>query len=223
MQPNRRSEKRRKEDRRGEHSLPNQDVINPLKLRLFLGAVFSFFAIVVIFFPLFLFFGVVFWLVVDYFVLLGGTLNWLNKKVDDQFRGTGFFRRILATDARIILSTTSIATMVLIADYWYVPNNVCVCCVDSFQWVNQPWSHFTHMIDSFSYFTELTFNDSPNDITYSIARGYILVVMIRGLLIGSLIHVIHHLLVNQHLAGVRFTTYPPLMNTVYKLVLWARK
>lgn len=213
---------RRKTDRiHREHM--STEVSNPFKLRMFLGGIFTVFTLIVIFAPLWMYLFVIFWLLVDYFVLLGGTLNWLNKKIDDQFKGTGFLRRLLATDARIILATTSISVLVLIADYFYIPTVECSHHLQM-QWSDRPLSHSLHMVYSFYYYMELGISQKlTNGVTFALSEIYIFTVLIRGLLIGSLIHVIHHLLINQHLAGVKFTTYPPIMSWIYKLVIWARK
>lgn len=216
---NRRLHNRRHTDRaytRNKEGI-DEDVVNPLKMRMFLGAIFTIFTLIVIFAPLWLFMFVIFWLMIDYFVMLGGTLNWLNQKVDIGFKGTGFFRRILATDARIICSTTSIAVLVLLTDYFYIPLDH---VGSAFQWSDRLFSHSLHMFYSFHYYAQISVF---NDINFISSREYIFTVLIRGLLIGSLIHVIHHLLINQHLAGVRFTNYPPIMSWMFRLVKWARK
>lgn len=211
---------RRRSDREIRTNIENVEVINPLRMRLFLSLVFSLFTCIVIFSPLWLYLIIIFWLVVDYFVMLGGTLNWLNKKVDSEFKGTGFLRRLLSTDARIVITTTSIAIMVLLADYFYPP----VLQMQSFQWASDvALPHSTHMINAFKYYSTLALNDTPENYAFALSRTYIYIVLVRGLLIGSLIHVLHHLLINQHLAGVKFTKYPPLMGMVYKFVVWARK
>lgn len=230
MSSERRSTKRRKMDQIKSRRLIDLDseVHNPLKMRMFLGAVFSFFVAVCIFAPLWFYILVVIWLMVDYFVMLGGTLNWLNRKIDHQFRGTGFFRRILATDARIIITTTSISVLILLADYFYIPEEICIPGVElhqkQFQWSDKPFSHSLHMVYSFYYYLNLDITDKvQRNLTFGLSELYIFIVLVRGLLIGSLIHVLHHLLINQHLAGVKFTTYPPIMSWVSRLVKWARK
>ena len=187
-------------------------------MRLFLGGIFSFFVCMVIFSPLWMYLMLIVWLIIDYFVLMGGTLNWMNRKVDKEFKGTSFLRRILATDARILLSTTTITIMILVSDYFHTNSDYM-----SSQWSGAPFAHSIYMFDNFMFYTKLAINQVPNDITYSITHHYIFVVILRGLLVANLIHVIHHLLVNQHLAGVRFTKYPPLMRVVYRCVTWARR
>ena len=223
----RRVKSRRKSDQLRTHYIPDvSEIHNPLKMRMFLGAVFAFFVSIVIFAPLWLFLLIVLWLMVDYFVMLGGTLNWLNQKVDVQFRGTGFLRRILATDARIIVSTTLIAVIILLADYFHIPKNAAGMCTGfvPFQWSDLPFSHTLYMVYSFNYYLHHDVSSEElRSITFDLSEVYIFVVLTRGLLIGSLIHVLHDLLVNQHLAGVKFTSYPPIMSWIYKLVIWTRK
>lgn len=147
-------------------------------------------------------------LLYDYFILIGGNLHWLNRIIDDDdYSGTGVYRRMLSADAKmIILGTFTGLWLVFLNDYQ-------LYLIEDIGGYSQ--YHMT-VFDFFKavYNKTFTLNEEIPLIIY--------IFFIKASVLGQIIHSIHHILINEKLAGMKFTGYIPLTSVIRKIVTWGR-